>query len=209
MAFLAGLALACPAIAADRIAAAHTPFDWAGVYFGVQVGGGWGNHDRFSSFGNSYGSSGAAAGLYGGINWSNGGHIVWGVEADINATSVSGNDANVGGTTDATAINYTGTVNARVGAAIKRALVYVSGGFAFAGITQTNDSASLSGPSTLTGWDIGGGVDALLTARLIGRLSYKYKDYRTAGTYTGGALTPFTVDTQSHEVMAGLAVKLN
>jgi outer membrane immunogenic protein len=82
-------------------------FNWAGTYFGAQIGGGWMNVDRLTSTGsaNSYNGSGFVGGLFLGYNWVSPNDIVWGVEADGNFANISGNDGTVGGTTDGTRIN--------------------------------------------------------------------------------------------------------
>ena len=181
-------------------------FNWAGPYLGAQIGGGWMNVDRLTSggFANSYNGSGFVGGLFLGYNWLAPNGIVWGVEADANLANISGNDAGVGGTTDGTRINWDGTINGRVGKAFGRALLYLSGGLAVAGVSQTNSSTALTGPSTLYGWNIGGGLDFALTSDVFGRVDFKHKAYGAAA-YTGAGLANFTTTTTANEVTVGIA----
>jgi outer membrane immunogenic protein len=218
-----GLALSTTAYAADMPAASQppamhpwhhaamdaTPFNWAGMYLGGQIGGGWGNHDRNNAtgFANSYSSSGVVGGVFAGYNWLFDPHWMLGVEADISLASISGDDAGVGGTTDKTDIPWTGTINGRAGFINGRALFFVSGGFAAAGADQSNDAAGLSSSRTLTGWNIGGGLDYAFTDKLFGRVVYRYSDFGSE-SYPSLGVTPFSVTTQTHEVLFGLAMKL-
>ena len=105
--------------------------NWGGVYVGANGGSAADPQDWRSS-----------GGFFGGQIGYNvqRGNIVFGVETDLQAPT----ESDTGGF-------YFGTVRGRVGYAIDRALVYGTGGFAYAG-------ADCSGCS-IDGWVLGGGVE--------------------------------------------------
>jgi outer membrane immunogenic protein len=108
--------------------------NWSGLYAGINGGVAWNNDTNSSS-----------VGLFGGQIGYNiqRGNIVFGVEADIDGAEKN--------------FDYLGTVRGRVGYAIDRALVYGTGGFAYAG----NKDATPS--TTADGWVAGGGVEYKFT----------------------------------------------
>ncbi len=207
---LSATACAATANAAAPLYGSMPANQWAGWYFGGQVGGGWGNHDRANAnpFANSYSSSGVVGGVFGGYNWVFNPNWLLGVEADVDASSMSGNDGGVGGSTDTTEIPWSGTINARAGVTFGRALLYVSSGLAVAGATQSNAKSGLNAARTLTGWDIGGGLDYAFTEKLFGRIAYRYKQFGTESYPSGPGVAAFTVATQTQEILFGLGMKL-
>ena len=132
------LALTATANAADMYRAApsykDTPYvgvNWSGFYAGINGGTAsdsqdWNNHGGF--FGGQIGYNVQR------------GNLVFGVETDLQTPTDSGDNG-----------FYFGTVRGRIGYAIDRALVYGTGGFAYAG-------ADCSGCS-VDGWALGGGVE--------------------------------------------------
>ncbi len=174
-----GLVLSTAAHAADMPVASQPPIThpwhqlsstsaaatWHGLYFGGQVGGGWGNYDYIFPSTTNVGSSlsGAIGGALGGYNWQVGRFVV-GVEGDISASGISG--ASTCPTTTYTcnaAVDWLGTVRGRVGLPINNFLPYVTAGVAFGGMTRTStrtpSSDTLTQSATHTGWVAGGGVD--------------------------------------------------
>jgi outer membrane immunogenic protein len=126
-------------------------------------------------------SSGLIAGAQIGYNWQVQ-QLVLGVEADLSGTGLSG------GTASATRfappfdqtvtvtfgrINWMASFRARAGFAVDRALFYVTGGIAIAGIGGTTttvangagigipagSSSASTGSGTRVGWTLGGGVE--------------------------------------------------
>jgi hypothetical protein len=190
-----------------------TGYNWAGPYAGFQLGGGGFTANRQingGGFANSYTGSGFIGGVFVGYNWVTPSGLVWGIEGAFNGANIAGNDAGVGGTTDATTINFDATLNGRLGVTgpQQRALFYITGGLAFASVSQTNSSGAIAGPSGLWGFNVGLGAELALTQRLAGRLAVNYKGYGAAG-YTGGGVLPFSVQTGTTDVMVGLSMKLN
>lgn len=161
-------------------------FTWAGLYVGLNAGVGWGESSGVSVTGPTVGSSGTigggssdgrfVGGAQIGYNWQSGA-IVYGLETDIQYVDTGGSLAwgpyswwGTGGNGDG---GYLGTVRARVGYAIDRTLIYITGGLAYGGL----NSNPLTGNTTSnTGWTIGGGVEYAVTNNWTVRIEGLYVD---------------------------------
>jgi outer membrane immunogenic protein len=207
VAAMAGPAFAAdlPSIKAPPPAPVYIPpaFTWTGFYIGADIGGVWTNlsdNDYWNAglFNNYYNHIGRNnSGVFGG------GHIganyqinqfVIGVEGSFAGTSLSNNRYD--GFTDTTwhtNTNWIGSVDGRLGLTgwFDRTLIYAIGGAAW-----TNADASLTaGPSwyasnlragfvnsvnwnkTLTGYDVGGGVEYAWTPNWTLRVEYRYYNF--------------------------------
>lgn len=161
-------------------------FTWTGFYVGLNAGVGWAGSRDVVVTGPTPGTSGVLSGgssdgtFVGGgqigYNWQSGA-IVYGVEADIQYVDTGGNVnwgiydwwAGRGGDDG----GYFGTVRARVGYAIDRTLIYITGGLAYGGL----NSNPMTGNSTSnTGWTIGGGVEYAFTNNWTFRVEGLYVD---------------------------------
>jgi outer membrane immunogenic protein len=234
LASAAVVALAAPAFAADlpaypTKAPAVAAYNWTGLYVGINLGGTWSNvtnTDTFSPVGAVNSASSTISGVIGGgqigYNWQSG-HVVFGLEADVDGSGQSGTSATLlpGFGTDAVAntIRGFGTARARVGFAADRWLWYVTGGFAWQNIgfsdafTTTGGSVTgiSSGSTTRTGYSVGGGIETALWDNWTGRVEYLHIDTGTWTTTTTGLGAPlaFTsvtngVRTPDNIVRAGL-----
>ena len=169
-------------------------FTWTGFYVGVNAGYSFSNSTRFTTLNDAGAANGVPTvrpGLAGlnsdgftgggqiGYNYQfgqsfGGGGFVVGVEADIAYTDISrtttfvvgGRQSRFNASTD-----FIGTVRGRVGYAFDRFLVYGTGGFAYADVTQntnlldpTNTVSAYAGRrSTIdTGYAVGGGIEYAL-----------------------------------------------
>ncbi|MBB3019414.1 outer membrane immunogenic protein [Microvirga lupini] len=157
------LGLATGAVAADLpsrrapapIIAAVPVFTWTGFYVGVNAGIGWATDDTVTIGGVDYAVDDDAAFVGGaqvGYNYQIGSFVL-GLEADINYADFGGDD-------DFDSEDWFGTVRARAGVAFDRALVYATGGFAFA------DDAN--------GWTVGGGLEYAFTNNLSAKIEGLY-----------------------------------
>ncbi len=161
-------------------------FTWTGFYVGLNAGVGWAGSRDVVVTGPTAATSGilSAGGSDGvfvgggqiGYNWQSG-SIVYGLEADIQYVDAGGSVAwgpytwwaNNGDDDGA----YLGTVRARLGYAMDRVLIYITGGLAYGGL----NSNPLTGNSTSnTGWTIGGGVEYAFTNNWTVRLEGLYVD---------------------------------
>lgn len=218
------------------VVAAPAPYSWTGFYVGLNAGYAWGNNSTsydyllaggaadlpefLSASGFPTGFSNTAGGFIGGgqvgYNYQVG-NIVVGLEADIqyvNQKSESGyavflSDADGYSTTaigTQSQLNWLGTVRARLGFAVDRALIYATGGLAYGGVETASGIlgsgedfadgpiyAVYGGTSSKTkvGWTIGGGLEYAFTNNLTLRGEYLYYDLgKTSYSIVGGTNTP-------------------
>lgn len=239
--------------AVPAVVAAPAPFSWTGFYVGLNAGYAWSNNSTsydyllaggaadlpefLAASGFPTGFSNTAGGFIGGgqigYNYQVG-TIVMGLEADIqyvNQKSESGyavflSDADGFSTTaigTQSQINWFGTVRARLGLAMDRALVYATGGLAYGNVETASGilgsgvdftdgpiTAVYGGTSskTMVGWTIGGGLEYAFTNNLTLRGEYLYYDLgKTSYSMVGGTNTPdneFLGASVSHKVTGNL-----
>jgi len=187
------LGLTAGAMAADLpsryapapIVAAAPIFTWTGFYVGVNAGFGWSTDDEVTIGGTTFvvdDEIGFVGGAQAGYNYQIGSFVV-GLEGDIQY-------ADFGGEVDGAFDNgdWFGTIRARAGVAFDRALVYATGGFAFA------DDAN--------GWTLGGGIEYAFTNNLSAKVEGLYVNLDTD--------TPFgSYDNEFGVVRAGLNYKFS
>jgi len=193
------------------------PFSWTGVYVGGQVGYEWGTSDGsftqvvppvvgaavipggtfFRSFGHN--AEGVVGGGHIGYNYQINQFVV-GVEGDVNGSSYEGSGliapAFVLLARERTEIDA--SIRGRIGVAFDRALVYATGGVAFAGFeTSLFDTATGFGETHhpgRAGWTVGGGVEYAIDDNWSVRAEYRYTNYGTFdATYTTLTTLPTTI----------------
>ena len=213
VAALGGALLTTTAMAADLPMRSAPPayipppppiFSWTGFYVGLQAGVAW---DQVSNNGNYGGWGIGAAPLfpvattalwYGGQNGANnksgfvgGGHVggnyqmgsfVLGLEGDLEGASVwSG--------------SLRGSVRGRLGFAVDRALIYATGGMAFASRSGSNNYGYWgynwggNTSSSRVGWTVGAGIDYAVLPNWSVGVEYRYSDFGTnnnTGAWGGG-----------------------
>ena len=170
-------------------------WNWSGFYVGVNVGYGWSAKTDPVTFMNNVGTiasstAPAARGVFGGAqagyNWQFN-SIVFGIETDIQASGVSKSSSGIidagGDNLNAEQnLKYFGTLRGRLGYAAGPALLYVTGGLAYADIKNrfflTNaaatSSADLGQDRTKTGYALGGGVEWMLAKSWSVKAEYQY-----------------------------------
>lgn len=224
--------LTVPAFAADLPArlpitaptAVAPPPDWAGFYVGANLGAigtsGDTSHQcidptgTFNGFGcdqipaASVSGTGVIGGVQAGYNWQ-AGLWVYGLEGDIQGTSLNGKSSIVGafplngvvGIADPADSNFTAserlnwlsTVRGRVGLTSGPVLIYATGGAAMGGVNVTSNLSSVmsgtsypsSTSSTRIGWTAGEGVEWAFAARWTAKVEGLYYDLghvKTLGT---------------------------
>ena len=147
--------------------AAAPVFTWTGFYVGVNAGYGWSNDD-FDAFdaADIDDDGGFVGGAQVGYNYQIGSFVV-GLEGDIQYADFGAEgafDFDRDGDDDRfESSDWFGTVRARAGVAFGQALVYATGGFAFA------DDA--------TGWTVGGGVEYAFTNNLSAKIEGLYVNF--------------------------------
>lgn len=170
-------------------------FTWTGFYAGVNAGYGWvsgnnGYYDPTFGFIERGGDEGGfVGGAQIGYNYQIGSFVV-GVETDLQYANLSNS-----GLSDSD--DWFGTVRARAGVAIDRALVYATGGFAYADDTG--------------GWTVGGGLEYAFTNNLTGKVEGLYVNLNNDNGYrvygVGGFNNRDDNDTEFGVVRAGLNYK--
>jgi outer membrane immunogenic protein len=221
--------IATPAMAAETAIQAPInqpapvlPYNWTGLYLGINVGGGWSRHpftfDNPAATNDTLEGGGAIAGGYIGYNYQISPWLLVGVEgagAWANIKQV-GMDCTVDVTAVCTSnIKSLASVRGRAGIVLERALVYGAAGWGFANasferVFQPGGFPPTSGVSTtLSGISAAAGVEAAITDTLIGRIQYDYYDFGDK-TYAPGVLSDVanvTVRTRVHALTVGFAAK--
>ena len=183
------LTLTCLSIAATAPSfAAQTTTSWTGLYLGAQAGYGWGK-DRikdeligspgFSDWNDHFDMDGTTGGVYAGYNYQRG-TWVYGLEFNVESANIKGDDAKWPFGDKITAkINGQGAARARVGYAFGPALLYATGGLAFANVkTDYYDAGATDSYSqTRAGWTLGVGAEYAFAPNWTGRLDYQYADF--------------------------------
>jgi|SRR5579862_3467177 len=187
-------AMVSPALAADLPMQSAPPyypapplFTWTGFYLGANGAFGFG---RFSNGGNSFfgNADGGLFGVTAGYNYQSG-PFVAGVEGDINFGSVSGNSSPFGGVSANGNVTSEGSLRARVGYAIDRALLYITGGYTGANLKGTvtdfasNPSIFASQSVFLNGWVLGAGMEFAITRNVSVKAEYLFSDYGNASIF--------------------------
>jgi outer membrane immunogenic protein len=250
LASVGAIALMGSAFAADLPSRAPPPvylppvpiFTWTGIYLGGQVGYAWGNNSGGTfvagdGFGDIFTAnfSGSPQGVIGGAHVGYNYQInqwVLGIEGSVDGTSLSKTVVATG--TDlfgATALvtahsnsNIQGSIRGRLGVAWDRALLYATGGVAFAGfnssITDTSGfltgipGASASFSNTRVGWTVGGGIEYAITNNWSVRGEYRYSNFGnvTNAPLAGVGLTAFSTSRRQlneNQVQVGFSYKFD
>jgi outer membrane immunogenic protein len=203
---------------APRAPVAAPAFSWTGFYLGIHAGYGWSNSTATVT--DSSGTLAPASldqngdGFIGGgqigYNWQFAPNWVVGVEADISGTGIR-NTTIVQGADIAgnlffgfnqmaeRDVKWLASVRGRLGYAVDRYLIYVSGGAAWADVDYTAGPAwgNLYNPVTFnhnsSGWTLGGGFEYAFTNNWTARLEYLHYDLdgATIANPSGGALPGF------------------
>ena len=212
-----GLGSAPAAMAADMPVKAPAmiqpiPYNWTGFYVGINAGGGWGRTDWTYVVSGNTASHNTSGGLIGATlgynhqiqNW------VLGVEGDWDWARINGSTAcpNPAFSCESR-IKSLGTVRARVGTVWGNALIYATGGWAWANLTiQTNSTATGTiGTSTnASGWTLGGGVEYSFMPNWSAKLEYLYLGLGT-NRYTVDAALQVDARERVNIVRAGLNYK--
>jgi outer membrane immunogenic protein len=188
---------------------------WSGFYFGVNGGGAVAFvTSDFGILGTPAVASvknpltGAVGGAQIGFNWQTG-VAVYGLEADIQASSVKGSlsaPCAAGlcavplAATYEQKVPWFGTVRGRLGVAWSGWLIYATGGYAYARI-ETDAFAAVPGAvaafnahDNRSGWTAGTGIEVAIAPAWSFKLEYLYLDFGRASTTLLFAALPAMVD---------------
>jgi outer membrane immunogenic protein len=197
-------------------------FTWSGFYIGGQVGYEWGRTSAtvFETAGpasiglGGFNSNGVVGGAHIGYNYQISQFVV-GLEGDVNGAGYRGSNVFLGAASFTTRNDIDGSVRGRVGVAWDRALIYATGGAAFAPFrhTITVFGGGVDEESTTrVGWTIGGGIEYAITNNWSLRAEYRYTDYGhiedVLFNSTGGTLAVRTHETDNR-VQGGFSYKFD
>ena len=203
-------------------------YDWTGFYVEIHGGyaAGWPEFDvppATGSIGNTWHASGGFGGGAVGYNYEFGAsHIVAGLQAEWNASSIKGSttDSIPGLAAAHTAtLNEFGSVDARIGWALvgfpwDKINLYMIGGVAFGDPSQTvskgGTSVTFSGGES-TGWDFGAGLEFAITEHWTWRGEYRQYNFPKASISANAVVTgvnaPFGTQETVQTGRAGIAYK--
>lgn len=139
-----------PATPARYAAPVVAPYNWTGIYVGLNGGYAWGQQDPLNIITNRFDNNSLSfsGGVFGGTFGAQiqAGHVVLGLESDIDWANLKGtaiyNPTVIGGgpfglVSASTSIDWVSTARARIGYANENLLFYVTGGLALLG-AKTN-----------------------------------------------------------------------
>lgn len=169
---------------------------WAGAYGGVTGGYAFGRVD--ASGAGRVPARGLKGGAFGGVQGQNG-QIVYGAEAD---GGYDGGKGAVGAYEALGGVN--GSLRGRLGYAVTDdVLAYGTAGVAAKNLRVRDASGTAGG--LVTGYTVGGGIDAKLTSKIFARGEYRYTDYGARSLNTGSGAQ--TVDAKGSAVNLGIGFK--
>lgn len=212
-------------------------YNWSGVYVGGQVGYAWGkspfgNRSHYSVEGGSieyvegtnYDPDGFFGGIYAGYISQLANNVVLGIDADLNFTDINGGGddyswsrtGSSGGVYEFadpySKLRWNGAVRARVGYAYDRFLPYIAGGVSFGeykfGLVDKDDgTAYFSETASMTGWNIGAGVEYAATGNLILRAEYRFTDFGSKTFHGIWEMDEARIKLRTNDVRIGIAYK--
>jgi outer membrane immunogenic protein len=140
--------------------------------------------------------------------------FVIGAETDLQYAAVGNKGASYGNTYYAgDSDGYFGTIRARLGLALDRALIYGTGGFAYGDVGGNRSYDTVLGShrdnGTNGGWTIGGGAEYAVTNNITAKVEGLYVNLDTKSNYTLGERIHNRRDTEFGVVRAGLNYKFD
>jgi outer membrane immunogenic protein len=220
---LVALGAAVPALAADLSPRTYTKapayvaapiYNWTGFYFGGNIGGAFGGNNGFTGVASGSNSGKFMGGLQGGYNYQFAPNWVFGVEAQYDWTSNSGNTivfpAPGVGYTYSSNLKGLGSVTGRLGYTWGPAMLYAKGGYAFSDRSRTVTGVPAIGVNgNSDGYTVGGGLEYMFTQNWSGNIEYQYYNFGKT-SFSAAPLVAFGSSTsEQHTVKAGLNYHFN
>lgn len=226
--FLATSALAADAVVYNEPAAPviADKFSWTGGYIGANAGYAKAkaplrntNYNDDYTDATDYDPDGFFGGLYTGYNKQFDNNVVVGIDADLNIANIKSEGGDyyseylngVWPFIPSSKMKWNGAVRARLGYAYDRVLPYIAGGVSFGeyeiGLRFLNDRPIFSEKTTMTGWNIGGGVEYAATDHLILRAEYRYTDFGSKTFHNLAEVDVNKIKLSTHDFRVGLAYK--
>ncbi len=176
--------------------------NWSGLYLGLNGGYAWGK-STWKVPATDISTKGWLFGGTLGYNFQTGTWL-WGVEGDIDFSTIKGTSDCAVGVTCETKNSWLATARARLGyAGWNNWLPYITGGLAMGDIKATN-SALGSASKTKMGYALGAGVEYAMWTNWSVKLEYLYVDLGKFDCSASCGATPDNVSFKTNVVRAGL-----
>jgi len=240
---LAGAASALMVSGARAADIVEPLYDWTGPYIGLQGGYGWGQNDvkyddqlqavaaASSIFDTDsddviiepnrdgkIGIDGWLGGAHAGYNWQVDSFVL-GAEGDIEFSNLSGDTNILFSPTSELGqikqdIDWLGSLRLRLGYAMDRALIYVTGGAAVGGVDMkiridpaVGGGGDAGDTETRWGWTLGGGFEYAFTDEVSANIEYRYTDLGDTQIFldNNDAVGDIKFDNAFHAVRVGLS----
>jgi outer membrane immunogenic protein len=193
---------------------APAPYNWTGLYVGLNVGYASARLTETVSGGGGTASATLPGGIGGFQIGANGqfGAVVLGFEADFDGNMATKSVIGNGIASGAAQIPWIGTLRGRVGYAFDRFLLYATAGGAATQLVSTVNVGTVGSASTSFvhgAWTAGGGLEAAVTKNLSARVEYLYLE--TANFNVAQVGPPFVTVTgrlQDNLVRVGVNYRL-
>ncbi|PSJ57394.1 outer membrane protein [Pseudaminobacter soli (ex Li et al. 2025)] len=200
-------------------------YNWSGIYVGAQAGYAWGDAPFRNRSGNyvegaDYDPRGFLGGFYAGYSQQLSNNVVLGIEGDINFANIKRNgvdyvdfaDGYVYSDNAHAKMRWNGAVRARVGYAMDRFMPYLAGGVSFGELKfdlldPSDGSTIFSEKATMTGWNIGAGVDYAATDNLILRAEYRFSDFGSKTFHGLYGVDDGKIKLRTNDIRLGIAYK--
>jgi len=163
-------------------------YNWTGFYIGGHIGGSFRGDDNNLLGGSSDGTF--LGGVQAGYDYQFAPNWVMGLEANYSFKDTNSNFANRG----------LGSVTGRLGYTWGPALLYVKGGYGWAGSRFSN---GFGGNGGRDGYTVGGGLEYLFTQNWSGKIEYQYFDFGTVNFVTPAAVAG-SFRNDEHTIKAGI-----
>ena len=193
------------------------PIAWNGFYVGGFLGGAHGvwtvDFYRNNNHGHAEeGADGVAGGLFLGYNYHINPNFVIGVEADLGATSAKQSNNIFDNDTSYASYGPFGSLRGRIGYAFDRLMIYGTGGFAFANITNDIQKGRNAGEQIVwddqfrAGYALGTGLEYAFGRNFFGRAEYLYSNFGTV-TLNNADGNRADMKNELHQVRAGVGYR--
>lgn len=210
-------AVAAASLIATGPAFADRPFSWTGFYWGANTTMSWTDFKTESKSTPDQAGDGWSGGLQAGYNWQTG-PLVMGVELDANLANITSRTLDGNFITEDTKVQAFGSARGRLGFSTGGIMPYVTGGLAWAhvksglhcpanaiaGFCLTNGGFDAYDAGFVTGWTVGGGVEAMVWRNISLKVEYLHADFGSRtwnfgttpkGNPTGPTPHTFAMDT--------------
>ena len=182
--------------------------EWAGLYFGAEVGAGLANFDTSGLAESSIDADGFMGGIHAGYNMQFG-NVVAGFELDTAWAGTEGDKTQSGSLAITAGSDWLSSARLRLGYSMGNWLVYGTGGVALGDVTLRLEDAGLDETMshTAVGYAVGGGVEFKFTPSWIARVEAIH--YGFGEEEFKSSLGSISADTDVTTIRAGLSVRLN